>query len=63
MLPENLMQSAGLTDQALFAGQGDYFTIWNPAKYDAQTKADQQFTEQDLAEFSAGWNDVLRGKQ
>lgn len=63
MLPEDLIKVAGLEEKALFAGQGDYFTIWNPSKYEAQTTDDQQFTEQDLAEFSAGWNDVLRGNK
>ncbi len=55
MLPEALMQQAGIEDKALFAGQGEYFTIWNPTKFDEQTKADSAFTEDDLALLSQHW--------
>jgi MraZ protein len=55
-LPEDLMGKAGISDQVKFAGQGEYFTLWNPAKYDGQMSADQQFTEADLTELSAAWS-------
>lgn len=55
MLPENLMQAVGLADNALFAGQGEYFTLWNPDKYEAQMKADSEFTNADLEELSKAW--------
>ncbi|MFZ2587054.1 MAG: hypothetical protein WAZ18_02855 [Alphaproteobacteria bacterium] len=54
-IPEHLMQAAGLTEQVLFAGQGEYFTLWNPAKYDGQMADDKAFTEADLTELSKAW--------
>jgi MraZ protein len=34
MLTDALMQHAGITDMATFAGRGKTFQIWNPASYD-----------------------------
>lgn len=63
MLPEDLMKHAGLTEQVLFAGQGEYFTMWNPAAYDAQMQADLAFFGDDLAELnSIGVNLPLGGQ-
>jgi MraZ protein len=47
-VPEDLLKQAGITDQAMFAGQGEYFTIWNPARYTAQQAADASHFETDL---------------
>lgn len=55
MLPENMMNAALITENALFAGEGEYFTIWEPAAFDAQLGADQAFAEQDLADLSEVW--------
>jgi MraZ protein len=54
-LPENMMHMARITDTVLFAGEGEYFTIWEPAAFDAQLGADQAFAEQDLADLSEVW--------
>lgn len=35
MLPELLIDHAGLTDKAVFVGQGHKFEIWNPDRYAA----------------------------
>ena len=48
-LPEDLLKTAGIDDQILFAGQGEYFSMWQPARYDAQMKADHALFEDDLA--------------
>jgi DNA-binding transcriptional regulator/RsmH inhibitor MraZ len=32
----------------MFAGQGEYFTIWNPERYTAQQAADASYFESDL---------------
>ena len=60
-LPEDLMARVGIAEQVRFAGQGEYFTLWNPAKYDGQMVADQQFTEADLTELSAAWEQAVKG--
>lgn len=54
MLPEPFMKIAGVTEQALFAGQGEYFTIWDPARYDAKQADDMAFYEADLSVLSEG---------
>lgn len=36
MLPEQLMQHAGITSAATFVGLGDHFEIWEPAAYEAK---------------------------
>lgn len=59
MLPDDLMAKAGLTDKALFAGQGEYFTIWNPERYEGQVANDAAFTESDLTELSKAWEQMV----
>jgi MraZ protein len=58
MLPDDVLVAAGITDKALFAGQGEYFTIWNPDKFSAQQTADSAFTDSDLAELSKAWDNI-----
>jgi MraZ protein len=36
LLPQNLRQSIMLESEAILAGQGDYFEVWNPAEWNAQ---------------------------
>lgn len=36
LLPQNLRQSILLEGEAILAGQGDYFEVWNPAEWNAQ---------------------------
>ncbi|MBI1364028.1 MAG: hypothetical protein GC134_08590 [Proteobacteria bacterium] len=54
MLPEAFMKIAGVTEQALFAGQGEYFTIWDPSRYDTKQAEDLTFYEADLSVLSEG---------
>lgn len=55
ILPENLMQFAGVTEEVTFAGQGEYFTIWNPKRYEAQMADDGALTPEDLAAMDGLW--------
>lgn len=52
ILPENLMKVAGIGEEALFAGEGEYFTIWNPKRFDSQMASDGGLLADDLAAFS-----------
>jgi len=52
MLPEVFTKIAGITEQAMFAGQGEYFTIWDPTRYEAKQSDDMAFYESDLAVLS-----------
>jgi MraZ protein len=36
LVPGNLRQVIALNGEAIVAGQGDYFEVWNPADWDAQ---------------------------
>jgi MraZ protein len=55
LLPQNLREFAGLNGEAVLVGQGDYFEIWSPEKWqgqqvqvnDAETNA-QRFATLDL---------------
>lgn len=53
MLPEDLLKFAGIGDQAMFAGQGEYFTVWQPQAYDKQMSSDAAHLTDDLAELNA----------
>jgi len=55
MLPADLAEKAGLGEEILFAGQGEYFTIWNPQRYDAQMQDDGQLTAEDFAVMEGLW--------
>lgn len=49
MLPDDLMASIGLKDQVLFAGEGEYFTLWAPDAFKAQQAVDLASYADDLA--------------
>ena len=36
LVPSNLRQSIGLESEAIVAGQGEYFEVWNPADWHEQ---------------------------
>src|SRR5437773_1365003 len=36
LLPQNLRQALALDDEAIVAGQGEYFEVWNPADWKQQ---------------------------
>lgn len=57
MVPENLMKMAGIEDKALFAGQGEYFTLWNPEKYAEKQEDDWGHYDEDIEALSAGWGE------
>ncbi|MFZ2619376.1 MAG: division/cell wall cluster transcriptional repressor MraZ [Alphaproteobacteria bacterium] len=60
-LPENFIGHAQITDKAMFAGQGETFTIWNPAAFEAMQAADSAFTAEDLAALSTAWDTPTGG--
>lgn len=49
VLPEDLIAHAGLSGEALFAGLGEKFQIWEPARF-----AERQAAARELARRSAG---------
>jgi MraZ protein len=57
LLPENFLAHADISDKALFAGQGEYFTVWQPDRYEAKQAADLTHYEDDLALLSENWED------
>lgn len=57
-LPEQFAKYANLDKQALFAGQGDYFTMWNPEAYELQQTEDLSFYDEDIEVLSSGWDEV-----
>jgi MraZ protein len=38
LVPQNLRQFAGLSGEAIVAGQGEYFEVWTPEAWEAQMK-------------------------
>lgn len=54
LLPEPFISKANVGEAALFAGMGDYFTIWNPETYDAQQSEDLSFFDNDLEALVSG---------
>jgi MraZ protein len=36
LVPQNLRQVIDLDSEAIVAGQGEYFEVWNPAEWNAQ---------------------------
>ena len=55
LLPENLLQRAGITEQALFAGEGEYFTIWEPGRFEAYMQRTSGSFAEDLASIQDLW--------
>ena len=59
LLPEPLLQHAGIDGMATFAGRGPVFQVWNPDAYgdyerDAAAQAREQAAQLALAQASAG---------
>lgn len=48
VLPEQLAQSLNLDGKVMFAGQGEYFTIWNPEEFNKQAEDDMAFYDNDI---------------
>ena len=47
-LPEEFANSLKLDGKVMFAGQGEYFTIWNPNDFEAQALDDMEFYDNDI---------------
>ena len=48
VLPEALAQTLNLEGKVMFAGQGEYFTIWNPTDFETQAEDDMAFYDNDI---------------
>jgi MraZ protein len=48
VLPEELSQALNLDGKVMFAGQGEYFTIWNPTEFERQAEDDMAFYDNDI---------------
>lgn len=55
LMPEHFLKGTKIEGQALFAGQGDYFTIWNPEKFDQVQEQDAEHYDSDIEILSAEW--------
>lgn len=55
LVPDEFLKKAGIEGKALFAGEGDYFTLWNPARYEQELADDMNHFEEDFAKLSAEW--------
>ncbi len=55
ILPADLLEVAKVEDKLLFAGQGEYFTLWNPELYEQCQTADEEHYDDDLETLSEGW--------
>ena len=58
LIPENLLEIAGIKGKMMFAGQGEYFTMWNPERYTEQEVADSEFYDDDIDVLSTDWDAV-----
>lgn len=58
LIPENLLKIAGISGKAMFAGQGEYFTIWNPDAYENMQVEDEAFYDEDIENLSSEWDAV-----
>jgi MraZ protein len=52
LVPQALREFAGVEGEAVVAGQGEYFEVWNPAEWNEQVKQ-MQDTETNKQRFAA----------
>jgi MraZ protein len=52
ILPEPFLAVASIDEAALFAGMGDYFTIWNPDRYASKQSEDMTHFIRDVESLS-----------
>lgn len=56
LIPKHLLEWAELKGEAVLAGAGEYFELWEPGRYDSYVKDAQQTHDEDLAELErVGW--------
>ena len=56
LIPRHLLEWAELKGEAVLAGAGEYFELWEPGRYDSYVKDAQQTHDEDLAELErVGW--------
>lgn len=47
-LPEEFTSALNLEGKVMFAGQGEYFTVWNPEEFETQMQNDMDFYDNDI---------------
>lgn len=56
LIPKHLLEWAGVKGEAVLAGAGEYFEIWEPGVYDGFVRQARQTHDEDLAELERhGW--------
>ena len=56
VLPENLIEVAGLKDQAVFVGKGQTFEIWSPEMFDEYSQKAREFAKANRGALQASRN-------
>lgn len=59
LIPRPMLEEAGITDQVLFSGAGEYFEIWNPERYREDKRRNAEKRRQALAEAERRMNKRL----
>jgi len=52
VVPEKLLQEAGISDQAVFVGKGKTFQIWSPEKYEEYANKARDFARKNRGSLS-----------
>ncbi len=61
LIPRHLLEWAGIQSEALLAGAGEYFEIWEPGRYDKFVEEARQTHDEDLATLERyGWGMEVR---
>ncbi len=61
ILPQPLLEHAGITDMATFAGRGATFQIWAPDAYEAYEAAATERAKDQAAKFELQRRDMMGG--
>ena len=54
MLPEAMLETAGIDDTAVFIGKGETFEVWEPKKFEAYAKKAREIAHQKRLELRGG---------
>ncbi len=54
-IPEAMLKEAGITEHVMIAGEGEYFTLWEPAAFDEQVAMDSAHYADDLHDLHELW--------
>jgi len=54
-IPEAMLQVAGINEHAMIAGEGEYFTLWEPSAFDEQVAVDSAHYAEDIQDLHNLW--------